>query len=215
MKVKISYKLLVLISTAFVLVGCKEISSLFSKQSEEVSVQVGKSAPDFVLNDIDGKEHRLSQYRGKYVVLEWVNFDCPYVEKHYDSGNMQGLQAKYTQENVVWLSISSSAPGKQGNFTAKEIKKRSAKLSTGYTAYLLDNDGKVGRKYTAQTTPHMYIIDPQGKLIYQGAIDSNPSTDAEDIPKSVNYVALGLDEARQGKKLTHTSTVPYGCAVKY
>ena len=205
------------LSLLFSLGGCKEFSAFFFEaSSDEEVVRSGEPAPDFTLTDLAGKEHRLSQYRGKYIVLEWINFDCPYVKKHYDSGNMQDIQKKYTAQDVVWLTINSSAPGKQGNFTIDEIKKRSAKLSTKYSAYLLDTDGKVGRRYGAQTTPHMYVINPEGKLIYQGAIDSVPSADEEDIPDSINYIAMALDEASKGgKPLTYTTTVPYGCAVKY
>ena len=196
--------------------NCKKLSAFFSEAStSEEAAYPGNAAPDFTLTDITGKEHQLSQYQGKYIVLEWINFDCPYVEKHYNSGNMQNLQKKYTAQGVVWLTINSSAPGKQGNFTINEIKNRSAKLSAQYSAYLLDTAGKVGRTYEAQTTPHMYIIDPEGELIYQGAIDSISSTDEKDIPNSINYVALALDEAQGGKPLTHASTVAYGCSVKY
>ena len=218
--VKTSYNFLivwgVVASLLFSLGGCKKLSEIFFEaKSDEETVNAGQPAPDFTLFDITGKEHRLSQYLGKYVILEWVNFDCPYVKKHYKSGNMQNLQKKYTAQGEVWLSINSSAPGKQGNFTIEEINKRSKKLATHYSAYLLDPDGKVGRMYGAQTTPHMYIIDPKGKLIYQGAIDSIPTADEEDIPEATNYITLAVDESQNGKALTHRTTVAYGCAVKY
>ncbi len=176
---------------------------------------IGKSAPAFSLTDVSGKTHKLKDYRGKYVVLEWINYDCPFVKKHYNSGNMQSLQKTYTDKGVVWLSINSSAPGKQGNFTPEEIVKRSKAHGVSFSAYLMDQDGKVGRKYDAKTTPHMFVIDPKGKLIYMGGIDDIKSTKATDIPKSTNYVAAALDAALAGKDVAVSSTKPYGCGVKY
>ena len=176
---------------------------------------IDHAAPDFTLVDSEGKKHELSKYKGKYVVLEWINLDCPFVKKHYDSGNMQGLQKKYTKEDVVWLSICSSGPGKQGDLETAEVKKRSEKQKTARTAYLIDSDGKVGRMYGAKTTPHMFIIDPKGMLIYAGGIDDKASTNKADIEKATNYVAKCLDAALAGKPVEKKTSTPYGCSVKY
>ncbi len=176
---------------------------------------INKPAPDFTLEAADGKTYKLSDFKGKYVVLEWINFDCPFVRKHYKSGNMQKLQKTYTGKDVIWLSICSSAPGKQGNFTAEEVNKRLKKLEAAPTAYLFDPTGSVGKAYGAKTTPHMYVIDPKGVLIYAGGIDDIRSTKTSDIPKAKNYVSLVLDAALAGKPLPVQSTRPYGCSVKY
>lgn len=177
---------------------------------------IGNTAPDFSLVDSNGQTVDLKDYRGQHVVLEWINFDCPFVKKHYDrSQNMQGLQAKYTARGVVWLSINSSAPGKQGNFEPAEVNRRMQAKGSKASAYLLDPEGKVGRAYGAQTTPHMYIIDPQGTVLYQGAIDSNSSASADTIADATNYVAQGLEEALSGKAISTNTTKSYGCSVKY
>lgn len=177
---------------------------------------IGNPAPAFTLPDSNGVAHKLADYRGKFVVLEWINFDCPFVRKHYEkSDNMQSLQKKYTAQGVVWLSINSSAPGKQGNFTAAEINQRLKERGSSATAYLTDPDGKVGRAYGAQTTPHMYLVNPEGVVLYQGAIDSDSSANADAIPGATNYVAQGLDEALAGKPVSTTTTKSYGCSVKY
>ncbi len=149
------------------------------------------------------------------MVLEWINFDCPFVGKHYRSGHMQKLQKKYAEKDVVWLAICSSAPGKQGHYKPKEIKSRLKELEAAPTAYLTDEDGTVGRMYGAKTTPHMFIIDPEGKLIYAGGIDDIRSTDVEDLEKAENYVAAALDAALAGQEIEHKTTKPYGCSVKY
>jgi peroxiredoxin len=176
---------------------------------------VGQKAPEFTLTDAAGKKHSLADYKGKYVVLEWVNFGCPFVRKHYDSKNMQGLQARWTGQDVVWLSICSSAQGKQGYYEGEALTKQLQKEGVKSTAYLIDADGVVGRKYEAQTTPHMYVIDPQGLLIYAGAIDDRPSAKPEDIAGAVNYVSEALAQARAGKPLSTSWTKSYGCSVKY
>ncbi len=186
------------------------ISTAFAK-----GPKIGKKAPSFSLTDVDGKKHNLKDYRGKHVVLEWTNYDCPFVKKHYNSGNMQSLQKKYMAMDVVWLSINSSAPGKQGNFTPDEIRKRSGDHKASFTAYLLDQNGKVGKKYGAKTTPHMFVIDPKGTLIYKGGIDDIKSTNPADIKEATNYVAAALDAALAGKAVAVSSSKPYGCGVKY
>lgn len=174
-----------------------------------------RAAPDFALTDALGKTRKLSDYKGKFVVLEWVNYDCPFVRKHYGSGNMQKLQKEYTDKGVVWLSINSSAPGKQGRFTGEELAHRMAEFKVHPTAYLQDPDGAVGKLYKAKTTPTLFVIDPQGDVLYGGAIDDHPSTDQEDVPKARNYVSETLDAALAGKPVPVASTVSYGCAVKY
>lgn len=176
---------------------------------------VGEEAPDFSLKNAEGKEVKLSDYSGKHVVLEWVNFDCPFVKKHYRSNNMQGLQATYTEKDVVWLSICSSAPGKQGFFADEELALRIKEEKSGATSYLVDADGIVGRLYEAKTTPHIFIIDPEGVLVYAGAIDDVKSTKAEDIEGAVNYVQTTLDAALANKVIEISSTKSYGCSVKY
>lgn len=172
-------------------------------------------ADDFTLIDTHGRHHRLSDYRGKYVVLEWLNYDCPFVRKHYNSGNMQRLQKMYTEKGVVWLSIVSSAPGKQGYFPPDEMNLRNAELGGAPTAILLDSDGTVGRLYGAKTTPHMFVLDTAGNRIYEGAIDDIRSTDVEDIERATNFVAQALDQSMSGQPITVASRQPYGCSVKY
>jgi len=177
--------------------------------------EIGRSAPDFTLTSSTGNTHSLSDFAGKYVVLEWVNYDCPFVKKHYGSGNMQNLQAAYTEKDVVWLSICSSAPGKQGYSEGQALNKRINQEKSRATAYLVDSDGKVGRMYGAKTTPHMYVINPEGRLVYAGAIDSKPSTNQADIPGATNYVMTALDAAMVGKTIQTSTTESYGCSVKY
>ncbi len=176
---------------------------------------VGQPAPGFTVKDVGGKTHSLSAYKGKFVVLEWVNFDCPFVKKHYGSGNMQNLQKAYTGKGVVWLSVGSSAPGKQGNFPPETLVSMLKERAAVPNAYLVDADGTVGRAYGAKTTPHMFVVDPSGTLVYAGGIDDKPSTDLEDVKRAKNYVQAALDEALAGKAVTTTTSQPYGCSVKY
>lgn len=170
---------------------------------------------DFTLADSNGDSHTLSSYKGKYVVLEWVNFDCPFVKKHYRSGQMQRLQEAYIAKGVVWLGVCSSAPGKQGDYQGDALNRRIEQEKFAGSAYLLDPDGTVGKLYRAKTTPHLFIYNPQMQLIYEGAIDSIRSTDAEDIPQSVNYVVEVLEAAMAGLPVPNPRTTPYGCSVKY
>jgi peroxiredoxin len=176
---------------------------------------VGSAAPDFSLTDAKGKTHSLSQYKGKYVVLEWFNPECPFVKKHYGGGNMQNLQKQYTGKGVVWLTIDSNAPGSQGNLAPEEAEKIASSWNTHQTALLLDPDGKVGRAYGAKNTPNMVVINPDGKIAYEGAIDSKASPNPADIPSSTNYVKVALDESLAGKPVSTPQTKPYGCSVKY
>src|SRR5215471_4219253 len=179
------------------------------------AVKVGESAPDFQATDSNGQVHKLSQYRGKFVVLEWHNNGCPYTRKHYESGNMQRLQREWTGKGVAWFTIISSAPGQQGYVTASEENDYVKRMHAVPTAVLLDPDGTVGHLYAAKTTPHMYIIDPEGTLIYNGAIDDHPTPDPADIPNSKNYVSTALEQVMAGKPVTDAATRPYGCSVKY
>jgi peroxiredoxin len=178
-------------------------------------VKVGSAAPDFTLKDVNGKTHNLADYKGKFVVLEWFNEGCPFVKKHYTSGNMQKLQKEYTGKDVVWLSISSSAQGEQGHMTPENAPKTMTDWKMDSTKVLLDHDGKVGKMYGAKTTPHMFVLDKEGKLVYQGAIDSKPSSNSADIEGAENYVKVALDSTMSGKPVATSSTKPYGCSVKY
>ena len=177
--------------------------------------QVGKPAPEFTLTDSDGKAHNLADFKGKIVVLEWLNHGCPFVKKHYDSDNMQSLQKKYTGQGVVWLSIVSSAPGKQGHMSTAETNKTKAEKKASPTAILIDEKGTVGKLYDAKRTPEMFIVGKDGTLIYAGAIDDKPSPDPADVAGAKNYVAQALDEALAGKPVSNPSTTSYGCSVKY
>jgi peroxiredoxin len=178
--------------------------------------ETGSPAPPFSVTASDGQVYDLAKLKGKTVVLEWTNPGCPFVHKHYDSGNMQGLQKKYTAKGVVWLSIDSSAAGEEGSFASNAealdwLKSRNASP----TALVLDGDGTLGHLYGAKTTPHMFVIDKKGILAYKGAIDDKPSASAEDIPKARNWVSLALDSLRAGKKVAIAETRSYGCRVKY
>jgi peroxiredoxin len=179
------------------------------------AAKVGDAAPDFTATASNGKTLRLSGYRGKYVVLEWHNNGCPYVRKHYNSGNMQRLQKQWTARGVVWFTILSSAPGKQGYVTASEENDYLAKMQAAPTAALLDPAGEIGHLYDAKTSPQMVVINPEGVLIYDGAIDDRPTTDLRDVSGATNYVTLALEQAMAGKPVETPATHPYGCSVKY
>lgn len=179
------------------------------------AAKVGNAAPDFTGTASNGKTFRLSDYRGKYVVLEWHNNGCPFVRKQYNSGNMQNLQKHWTSAGVVWFTILSSAPGKQGYVTASEENDYLAKMHAAPTAALLDPNGDIGHLYDAKTSPHIFVINPQGVLIYDGAIDDKPTPDLADVPGAKNYVSLALEDAMAGKQVEIAATRPYGCSVKY
>jgi peroxiredoxin len=176
---------------------------------------VGQPAPSFSAPDQTGATRSLDAYKGKWVVLEWVNHECPFVMKHYGSGNMQKTQAAAEAKGAVWLSVNSSAPGKQGAMDGKLATSLTSQKHATPTAVLLDPEGKVGRAYGAKTTPHMFVIDPKGTIVYAGAIDDKPSTDQADVPGATNFVLAALDEAMAGKPVSVASTQPYGCSVKY
>lgn len=177
--------------------------------------KVGEPAPLFELSDFYENIYKLSDYEGKWIILEWINYDCPFVKKHYDSDNMQNLQKEYMSKDVKWFSICSSAPGKQGHFNSDEISKRMREYKTSPTAYLVDETGKTGKSYGAKTTPHIFIINPEGILIYAGAIDDIKSVNTDDIEKANNYVKQVMDAVLSGNQPPVKTTQPYGCSVKY
>ena len=176
---------------------------------------VGKPAPAVKLPDARGKEHSLEQYRGKWVVLEWSNYGCPYVQKHYRTNNIPAQQKKWRDKGVVWLSIVSSAPGEQGHYEAAAMDAESKKMGSNATAVLLDPAGTVGRAYNAMTTPHMFVIDPRGTLVYMGGIDDVPSPRDGDLARAKQFVDAALEEATSGKPVSTPTSRPYGCNVKY
>lgn len=187
----------------------------FVFQGAFAEVEINSMAPDFKLQGHDGKWHELKDFRGKTVVLEWFNHGCPFVRKHYDSQNMQKLQKKYTEKNIVWLQIVSSAAGKQGHLSVTEAKEKHHEEGSFSQLMLLDPKGEIGQKYGAKTTPHMFIVNKKGQVVYQGAIDSIASADSSDISKAQNYIALGLDQILAGKTVSMHRSRPYGCSVKY
>jgi peroxiredoxin len=179
------------------------------------AAKVGDPAPDFTATGSDGRAYHLADYHGKYVVLEWHNNGCPYTRKHYESGNMQKLQKEWTGKGVVWFTVISSAPGTQGYVTADQENAYMAKMHAAPTAALLDPSGDLGHLYDAKTTPDMIVINPQGSIIYDGAIDDHPTSDQADIASSKNYVEEALSEAMAGQPVATAVTRPYGCSVKY
>ena len=201
-------RLLVSLLACLAFTSCKESPTVESPPA-------GADAPDISVTDSTGKTHTVSQYKGKTVVLEWFNPGCPFVKKHYESGNMQKLQEEFTGKGVVWLTIDSSAPFRQGHLTPEEANAKIAEWKMKPSALLLDPEGKAGQIYGAKTTPHMFVINPDGKVIYQGAIDDKPSNSPEAIASATNYVKVALEESMAGKSVTTASTKPYGCSVKY
>lgn len=184
-------------------------------QAPADEAEVGAPAPAFVLPDTEGNTYTLEDLQGKFVVLEWLNFGCPYVQRHYNSGNMPELQQEFTEKEVVWLSIVSSAPGKQGYYPADEMNAQNVKFGGNQTAILLDPEGNVGKMYGAMTTPHMYVINPEGTLIYKGGIDDMPRAKTTDTKAANNYVRAALKQAMNGKEVSVKTARPYGCSVKY
>ena len=179
------------------------------------AAQVGQPAPAFSVVDTQGRTRTLQEFKGKLVVLEWTNHECPYVRKHYGAGNMQALQQQATSDGVVWLSVISSAPGQQGHVSADQADQLTSSRHARPTAVLLDPQGVMGRAYGAQTTPHLYIVSPDGRLLYNGGIDSIASPNPADIAKATPLLRNALQEARAGKPVTAAMTRPYGCSVKY
>ncbi|HEY0646306.1 thioredoxin family protein [Phenylobacterium sp.] len=176
---------------------------------------VGQPAPAFSAVDANGKTRSLAEFKGKTVVLEWTNSGCPYVRKHYDSGNMQSLQRVAAKDGIVWLTVISSAPGTQGYVAGADARAWKAKEKAAHADLLLDPEGVVGRAYEAKTTPHMYVIDKAGKLAYMGGIDDKPSSDPDSLKGAKNYVTAALADVKAGRPVAQATTRPYGCSVKY
>ncbi len=177
--------------------------------------QVGKPAPEFTAVDSNGKTHKLSELRGKLVALEWTNHDCPYVRKHYNAGNMQAIQKQAADVGIVWLTVISSPPGEQGNVTPEKANELTQTRKASPAAVLIDPKGEVGRAYDARVTPHMFLINAEGTLVYMGGIDSIPSTRADDIEKATPYFRDAITAAAKGEPVKNAVTRPYGCTVKY
>jgi hypothetical protein len=197
------------------LAGAWIAAASLTAAAAEGNARIGSTAPDFIGTDSNGKNVALKDLRGRIVVLEWSNNQCPFVGKHYRSGNMQSLQKEATAEGVIWLTILSSAPGEQGNVTAAEANELTRSRGASPTAVILDPSGTIGHAYGARTTPHMFIIDKSGTLVYMGGIDDKPTTDVADIPTAKNYVRLALAAVKAGKSVQDPVTRPYGCSVKY
>jgi peroxiredoxin len=197
------------------LAGAAALAVMLVPASLGAQAQVGSTAPQFTATDSHGQTQTLAQYRGKYVVLEWHNHDCPYTKKHYVSGNMESLQKEWTAKGVVWFTVISSAPGEQGYMTDAQENTYLQQMHAAPTAVLMDPEGKLGRMYNAKTTPEMYVIDAQGKLIYEGAIDDRPTPDVSDIKGADDYLNDALTEAMAGKPVVQSYTRAYGCSVKY
>ena len=202
-------KMLAAFTAVAVMVACTE-----APQAEAAPV-VGKPAPNFKLPDANGKPVTLSDFKGKTVVLEWNNPGCPFVQKHYGSGNMQKTQAAAAKDGVVWLTINSGGPGKQGHMSGVEARAFVARSGARPAAYLLDPRGVVGKVYDAKTTPHMYVVDKAGTLVYAGGIDDKPTADQADIKDARNHVLAALSELKAGKAVSVATSRPYGCSVKY
>lgn len=183
--------------------------------SANAAVEVGQPAPNFTAVDINGVEHSLSDFKGKNVVLEWSNHDCPFVVKHYEPGNMQKIQKQATDDGVIWITIVSSAEGKQGYVSPEEANKIMKEVGANSTARILDPSGEIGKLYGAKTTPHMFVIDEEGILAYAGAIDSDSSFKQSSIKDATNYVKAALNSLNAGQPIEVASTKPYGCSVKY
>jgi len=196
------------LNSVFLVAGLSSVAAF-------ASPKIGEPAPAFTLKDASGKDRSLADYKGKIVVLEWINHDCPFVKKHYDAGNMQRIQKDVTGQDIVWLSIFSSAEGTQGHVTGKEALKLTADKKAAPTALLLDADGTVGRLYDAKVTPHMYVINEAGALVYNGAIDDQPSPKPASLEGANNFVLKAINETKAKKQVAQAVTKPYGCGVKY
>ena len=190
-------------------------AALFISMGVYAEPEIGKKAPAFSGVDIEGKTYSIADSKGKYVVLEWTNHGCPFVKKHYETGNMQALQNELTGKGVTWISVASSAKGKEGHMSAADWKKEIVKQKSAASLTLLDETGKIGRLYGAKTTPHMFVINPEGILIYAGAIDDQPSYEKSTVAGAKNHVKAAVDESMEGKTVSTPSTKAYGCSVKY
>jgi len=187
----------------------------FCQPTAFANVAAGQSAPEFTLTDIQGKPQKLSAYKGKYVVLEWFNSECPFVQKHYESGNMQSLQKRYGDKGVVWLTINSTSTDSSNYRDPARSQQIVKDWKINSAALMLDTEGTVGHAYGARTTPHLWVIDPSGKVIYTGGIDDKATYRADDVKTAKNFVAVALDESMSGKPVSMPSAAPYGCSVKY
>ncbi len=190
-------------------------SLLLTLATQAGAATVGEPAPDFQLKDATGKVIKLADFKGKHVVLEWTNPGCPFVVKHYGSQNMQRLQKEFTARNVVWLSVSSTAPGHYDYLAPAALTAKYKEWGSAPTAMLMDDDGTVGKAYSARTTPHMYVIDPAGKLVYAGGIDDKRSANPADVKDAKNFVRAALGESMAGNAVSTPTAAPYGCSVKY
>ena len=190
-------------------------ASLMLPVSAFAEPKIGEPAPAFAVKDAAGKDVSLDGLAGKIVVLEWNNFGCPFVQKHYGAGNMQAVQKAATADGVVWLSVFSSAEGKEGHMTAEAALAEMKKQGAAASHVIIDADGTLGKLYGAKTTPHMFVIDTKGNVAYMGAIDDKPSADAADIKGAKNYVTEALAALKAGKPVVDANTKPYGCGVKY
>lgn len=179
------------------------------------SPEIGRPAPSFTTDDTMGQTISLADFKGKTVVLEWTNPDCPFVHKHYDTGNMQALQKEAVADGVIWIAIDSSAKGKEGNYQASELNTIYATRGAAYSHLVIDELGDIGRQFGAKTTPHMFVINADGDLVYSGAIDNTPTADKDDVKTAKNYVRQALSDIKAGQPVTTPSTNPYGCSVKY
>jgi peroxiredoxin len=189
--------------------------TMLSSRPAFAAPQINKPAPDFTAVDSNGQTHSLTALRGKVVALEWTNHDCPYVRKHYNTGNMQALQRQAADAGIVWLSVISSPPGEQGNVTPEKANELTQTRKAAPAAVLLDPKGQIGRAYDARTTPHMYLINAEGILVYMGGIDSIPSTRADDLEKATPYFRDAIAAVAKGEPVKNAVTRPYGCSVKY
>jgi peroxiredoxin len=199
----------------FLVGACLALATILTAGAVAAKPEVGQPAPAFSVADTTGKTWSLADLAGKGLILEWTNHDCPYVQKHYESGNMQALQQEARDAGYVWLSVISSAPGKQGHVSPAEADELTEGRGAAPTAVLLDVDGAMGRAYGAKTTPHMFVIDGAGTLVYMGGIDDRATTDPADVEGAENYVRLALTDLAAGKAVSNPATRPYGCSVKY
>jgi peroxiredoxin len=204
-----------MLAVALMMAGAIVACAQGTVEARGPALEIGNAAPGFSVADTNGETHALDQYRGNWVVLEWLNHDCPYVGKHYDNGVMQALQKKYVDQGVVWLSVVSSAPGKQGHFPNARANELTKEKKAVPHAVLVDSAGTVGRAYDARTTPHMFVINPEGNLVYMGGIDDKPTARAADLKTARPHVDIALQEAMAGKPVSVPTSQPYGCNVKY
>ena len=200
--------------TIFTLLQLTALSAAFFIEAL-AAPQIGQAAPDFSLTDINGNKHSLSDYAGKTVVIEWTNPECPFVRKHYGSGNIPALQRAATADGVVWLSINSGSPGSEGDYAPAQIEAWLKSNHSAATAYFRDQGGKVGRLYDARTTPHLFVVNAAGTLVYAGGIDDIRSADPDDIPRAKNYVQAALADLKAGRPVATPTSRPYGCGIHY